>query len=364
MCTWASVALEDRIFRAVREQGRRAALDVFTLVKEEGACLLHFCGAVRTLARSGRLRPDPPRWPVAPRLNPSQLRRLGLEAVDMNGPTRRFRKLSETIVIYPDVTLGRGSAALVYRGADLRTGSLVAVKVLSPKEPPPEPFREWLRERFLQEPQLLARLDHPHIVKVVDWGESLEGPWYAMEYLEGGTLADRLGKRRRIPPDQVRTYFRALAAALAEAARHGILHRDVKPGNVFNKGIKLADFGLAKVAPAPGDPSHSITAAGAMLGTPAYVAPERAGFGPGDFRSDMYSLGATMYHAATGKLLWDLPPDDPKWGFRHLRADPVPVRTRVPGFPESLAQVIHRCLAKAPEDRYPSFEALLAALKR
>ena len=364
MCTLASVAIEDRIFRAVREQGQLPAFDAFSLVQKEGACLLHFCGAVRTLARAGRVRQNPPRWPLAPRMSPVLLRRLGLEVVDTRGPTRRFRKLSDTITLYPDVILGRGSAAIVYRGADMRSGKPVAVKVLSPKEPPPEPLRAWLRERFLQEPRLLAQFDHPHIVQVVDFGESPEGPWYAMEALEGGTLADRLGKRGNIPPDQVRTYFRALASALAAAAARNILHRDVKPGNVFNKGIKLADFGLAKVAPMPGETVNSVTAAGAMLGTPAYVAPERAGFGPGDFRSDMYSLGATIYHAATGHLLWDLPPDDEKWGFRHLRAEPIPIRNRVRGFPADLAKVIHRCLAKAPDERYPSFEALLKAVKR
>src|SRR5262249_23632646 len=140
-----------------------------------------------------------------------------------------------------------------------------------------------------------------------------------------------------------------------------------KPANVFMTGIKLADFGLAKMPPtraeegAPG----TTTPKAAIVGTPPYVAPERASFQSGDARSDIYSLGATMYHAATGKYPFDLDPSDrPAWYRHHLHKEPVPLEDRVPDLPKDLAAIIQRCLRKDPNDRFRTFEMLIDRLKK
>jgi serine/threonine-protein kinase len=218
--------------------------------------------------------------------------------------------------------------------------------------------------RFRREPSIIARLAHPHIVQVIDCGEDGSDLWYAMEFLRGGTLLDRIRLEGRVSPHEVRACFRAMAGALGEAFHHGVIHRDVKPGNIFNAGPKLADFGMAK-SPDRGEegaPGMS-TPRAALVGTPFYVAPERAAFQSGDHRSDIYSLGATLYHAATGGLLFDLQTADRAAWYRcHLHTQPRPVREIVPDFPDDLAAVIHRCLEKDPGRRFPTFEALAEAL--
>lgn len=368
MCEIANARLEARLLEEVRGHGGLAALAAYDLLRAEGACLSHFCDSIRRLARAGRLLSSDSSHPIAPDAGVAKILELGLEAAaepreGAAGP--RVRHLAGGISVDYDRPLGRGSAGVVYFGEDLRFDRPVAVKVLSLKEHLPPEVRKWFEERFRQEPRILSRLDHPHIVKVVARGESEEGPWYAMELLVGGTLADRIRQERRLPADTVRTYFRAVAGALGEASRHGILHRDVKPSNIYNDGIKLADFGAAKMPPPDrgAEIVRTITEAGAMVGTLPYVAPERLGFSAGDLRSDVYSLGATMYHAATGKLLFDLPGDDRRrWAERHLHGKPAAVEELVPDFPKGMAKAIGRCLAKAPEDRYPSFEALLKDL--
>ena len=370
MCEIPGDRLEARLLTEVRSHGGLGAFAAYDLLRAEGACLSHFCDAVRALARAFRVFSSDPSHPITPEIGAVKILELGLEAgtePQDEAPGSRIRRFPEGISVDFDRPLGRGSAGIVYRGEDLRSGRALAVKILSLRTPMPTEIRNWFLERFRQEPRLLSRLDHPHIVKVISHGESEEGPWYAMELLEGGTLADRIRKEQRLPPEVVRSYFRAVADALAETSRGGILHRDVKPSNIFNRGIKLADFGVAKIPSAAREAGgvRSITEAGAMIGTLPYVAPERLTFSSADLRADVYSLGATMYHAATGKLLFDLAPDDRlRWADRHLHEEPLSVVDRVPGFPRPLAEVIRKCLRKAPAERYPSFQALLEALDR
>ena len=352
--------LERRIADEVLRRGGVAALDAYEHAGDAGACLKHFCEAVHGLLKAGLLRAN---RPFAPDADPAEVLDLRLQSNRPPGVPAKPVLLSGDLVYFPDRILGRGSASVVYAGEDRRSHQPVAVKVLELRSRPPEELRAWFYERFRQEPCILARIDHPHVVDVVAWGETDGTPWFAMELIEGGTLLDRLRRERRIPPAEVRDCLRGVAGALGAAAAHGIHHRDVKPGNIFVSGWKLADFNIAKVMLGPDTdhgPFRSITQSGARVGTPAYVAPERAMFGQGDFRSDIYSLGATAYHAATGKFVFNLPPDDGNaWAVAHRREAPVPVVERVPGFPPALAAVIHRCLAKEPEQRYGSFEALL-----
>lgn len=352
MCVQAQAELEERIVRALPESGRTQAFDLFQRLGDDGTCLKHYCDALRSLIAQRRLLPEESLGGGAP----AEL--LDLHLRSGGSP---LRTVAPGIVYAPDRLLGRGNAAAVYRGEDTRAKRPLAVKVLEIQGAPPDDLRAWYVERFRQEPCLMAQLCHPHVVEVVAWGESGDGiPWYAMELLEGGTLMGRIRRERRLPPADVRDCFRAVASALAEAGRLGISHRDVKPGNIFNAGFKLSDFGMAKVGlGAPAGPVRSITSSGARIGTPPYVAPERAAYGIGDARSDIYSLGATMYHAATGRLLFNLAPDDGRaWAEHHIHATPAPVVDLAGGFPRRLSDVIMRCLAKSPDDRFPSFDAL------
>ncbi len=356
MCGHAPAALEERIVRAFPEGGRAQAFDLFQRLGDDGTCLKHYCEALRSLIARGRLQPEESLGGSAP----AELLEIHLRS---GGSPRR--SVAPGIVYEPDRLLGRGNAAAVYRGEDTRAKRPLAVKVFEVQGAPSNELRAWYLERFRQEPCLMARLNHPHVVEVVAWGETDEVPWYAMELLEGGTLMARIRRERRLPPAEVRACFRGVASALAEAGRLGISHRDVKPGNIFDAGFKLSDFGMAKVGlGAPAGPVRSITSSGARIGTPPYVAPERAAYGIGDARSDLYSLGATMYHAATGRLLFNLAPDDGRaWAEHHIHRTPAPVTDHAGGFPRRLSDIIMRCLAKSPDDRFPSFDALLAALE-
>ncbi len=356
MCVQAQAELEERIVRALPESGRSQAFDLFQRLGDDGTCLKHYCDALRSLIAQRRLLAEESLGGSAP----AELLELHLRS---GGSLQRT--VAPGIVYAPDRLLGRGNAAAVYRGEDTRAKRPLAVKVLEIQGAPSDDLRAWYVERFRQEPCLMAQLRHPHVVEVVAWGETDEIPWYAMELLEGGTLMGRIRRERRLPPADVRAGLRAVASALAEASRLGISHRDVKPGNIFVEGFKLSDFGMAKVGlGAPPGPVRSITSSGARIGTPPYVAPERAAYGVGDARSDIYSLGATMYHAATGRLLFNLAPDDSRaWAEHHIHVTPAPVVDRASGFPRRLSDVIMRCLEKAPDDRFPSFDALVEALE-
>jgi eukaryotic-like serine/threonine-protein kinase len=361
MCTTGEAEIRTRILRTVPAGGRAQAVEILQELAHDETCLRHFCAAVLALLEDGKLRTDDP---LGTR-SPSDLLQVRLQFVPAETPGARA--VAPGLVYFPDRLLGRSNAAIVYRGEDRRSGRPLAIKLLEFQGAPSDELRAWHSERFRQEPCLMARLNHPHVVEVVAWGESDDGPWYAMELLDGGTLSRRINRERRLPPEEVRICFRAIASALAAGARLGIAHRDVKPGNIFNQGWKLADFGMAKVSLGGegGSAGHgrSITSYGARLGTPAYMSPERGAYGAGDARSDIYSLGATMYHAATGRFLFPAAPDDSRsWVEHHLRSMPVPAVDRAPGLSQGMSDLIMRCLEKSPADRPPTFDALIAAL--
>jgi serine/threonine protein kinase len=365
MCSHATSELESRIVRTLPQSGRAQAFEVLQRLGDDGTCLHHFLLALRSLLEQGRVQTDDPSTSSAP----AEMLDLHLRVAPL--PSLAPRELAPGLVYHPSQPLGRGNAAAVYRGEDLRAKRPLAAKILEIQGAPSDELRAWYLERFRQEPCLMARLDHPNVVEVVAWGETEGVPWYAMELLEGGTVLTRIRRDRRLPASDVVECFRGVASALAEAARLGIAHRDVKPSNIFNQGYKLADFGMAKVslgaeaaaAAGSSQPGRSITSAGARVGTPAYMAPERCAYGAGDARSDLYSLGAAIYQAASGRLLFDVPMEDAKgWVEHHLHHEPMPLAERVPGFPAKLSAIVMRCLEKAPDDRYPGFDALVEAL--
>ncbi len=205
--------------------------------------------------------------------------------------------------------LGAGGMGEVYRARDTRLERTVAIKVL-PQHLSSSPE---VRQRFEREAKTISQLSHPHICALYDVGREGETEYLVMEYLEGGTLSDRLGKGA-LPLEQTLRYGTEIADALDKAHRQGIVHRDLKPGNVMltKSGVKLLDFGLAKaMVPAEAKPgltslptavgAQNLTQEGTILGTFQYMAPEQLEGKEADARTDIFAFGAVLYEMATGK---------------------------------------------------------------
>jgi hypothetical protein len=245
--------------------------------------------------------------------------------------------------------LGEGGMSVVWRGFDLVLGRPVAVKVLSGSYATDDHFRESIRA----EAQAAARVSHPHLASVHDYGESLdtEGrrvPYVVMELLTGSTLIERLAQGP--PPPRVGLRVCAqIAEALAAVHAHQLVHRDVKPGNVMLTpvGAKLVDFGVAAVAGEPGDPGPD----GRIMGTPNYVAPERLLGGPVEPASDVYGLGLLVFRVLTGRLPW--PSGAPSLA---ARADPARLPD-IDGVPSEINELYLRCVAVQPHRRPSASDA-------
>ena len=264
-----------------------------------------------------------------------------------------------------DGPLGRGGMAVVYRAHDLKHDRPVALKVLRP-----ELAASLGAERFLREIRLAARLQHPHVLTVLDSGEAVAGResrpatllWYTMPLVEGESLRDRLHHQGQQPlPDALR-WTAELADALAYAHGQGIIHRDIKPENVLLSAghALLADFGVARALEAGG--SERLTETGLALGTPAYMSPEQAlGTGTLDGRTDLYSLGCVLYELLTGEPPYTGPTAQAIVAKR--LTDPIPSARRLrETVPPAVDIVLQRLLAKSPADRYASATELMAAL--
>ncbi len=251
--------------------------------------------------------------------------------------------------------LGRGGMATVFRGYDPRFKRDVAIKTL-PREFLHDPG---FRARFEREAQTIASLEHPAIVPVYDFGEENEQPYIVMRLMTGGSLVDRL-RSGPMPLGEVARILTILAPALDEAHAHGVIHRDLKPGNILFDGRDqpyLSDFGIAKLT----ETSVAFTATG-IIGTPAYMSPEQArGDRDIDGRSDLYALGAIVYEALTGQMPYQA--DTPMGlAVKHI-TEPVPrIRTANPLLPPSTERVIAQAMAKNRNDRYPNSVAMAAQL--
>src|SRR5713101_169874 len=254
--------------------------------------------------------------------------------------------------------VARGGMAQVYLAKDLLLGRPVALKVLFPELSVDEAFVA----RFRREAQAAANLSHPHIVSIYDWGEGERTYFMVMEYVdEGRTLAQEI-RGGPLPPEKAASIAADVAGALAFAHSNGVIHRDVKPGNVLmdsNGQVKVADFGIAR---AVGD-QDGLTKTGAVMGTATYFSPEQAqGYGV-DARSDIYSLGVVLYEMVTGK-----PPfagENPvAIAYQHVREDPVPPRQINRAVPPSLEAIILQAMAKDPAQRYQSADDMRADLAR
>nr|WP_328824302.1 serine/threonine-protein kinase [Verrucosispora sioxanthis] len=242
--------------------------------------------------------------------------------------------------------LGAGGMSVVWRGYDEVLGRQVAVKVLASRLASDRAFRHRIRI----EAQAAARLCHPNITNVYDYGESVQVgltvPYVVMELIDGGPLTARLARDGRLPWREAVTVAAEVASALATAHARGVVHRDVTPGNVMltATGVKVVDFGIsALVGESEKGPD------GTLLGTPAYLAPERLDNGQVSPATDVYALGLLLYRMLTGRLPWQA--DTTTQMLRaHMYREPEPMPD-VPNLPASVAALVHRCLAKRPADR-------------
>jgi eukaryotic-like serine/threonine-protein kinase len=256
--------------------------------------------------------------------------------------------------------LGRGGMAEVSLARDQLLDRPVAVKVLFPEFATDPSFVE----RFRREATAAANLNHPNIVGVYDWGEADNTYFIVMEYVDGRTLSEILRAEGPLHPDRVADIGSDIAAALGFAHRNGVVHRDVKPGNVIvtaSGQVKVADFGIARAMTA--DPDDDLTQVGTVMGTATYFSPEQARGESVDPRSDIYSLGCVLYELVVGR-----PPftgDSPvAIAYRHVQDPPVPPRHHNVELPPAIEAIILKCLAKNPVNRYPSAEDLRADLRR
>jgi serine/threonine-protein kinase len=256
--------------------------------------------------------------------------------------------------------LGRGGMAEVFLARDQLLDRPVAVKVLFPEFATDPSFVE----RFRREATAAANLNHPNIVGVYDWGEADNTYFIVMEYVDGRTLSEILRAEGPLHPDRVADVGSDVAAALGFAHRNGVVHRDVKPGNVIVTStglVKVADFGIARAITDSAD--EDLTQVGTVMGTAAYFSPEQARGEGVDPRSDIYSLGCVLYELVVGR-----PPfagDSPvAIAYKHVHESPVPPRHHNTELPQALEAIILKCLAKNPVNRYPSAEDLRADLRR
>ena len=255
--------------------------------------------------------------------------------------------------------IGAGGMAIVYRAEDLKHGRKVAVKVLRP-----ELAAAVGPERFLREITLTARLDHPHILPVLDSGDADGLLYYVMPLVEGESLRDRLAREKQLPVDDALQIAREVADALSYAHSLGVVHRDIKPENILLAAghARVADFGIARAVSTAG--GAKLTETGFAIGTPEYMSPEQAG-GESDVdgRSDTYSLGCMVYHMLAGAPPFTGPSAQSIMA-RHA-VDPVPRISTVRSLtPAGVETAVMKALAKVPADRFHTIAEFGEALKQ
>jgi tRNA A-37 threonylcarbamoyl transferase component Bud32 len=269
-----------------------------------------------------------------------------------------------------DAVLGEGGMGAVYRAYDVHLHRDVALKVMHPSLA----SRQEFQQRFMQEARAAARLDHPSIVKIFDFGMTQSALYMVMEFVAGGSLAHYINEMQRrqqvVRLDEALALLAQVADALGYAHRQGVIHRDVKPDNILIKQLDEArgpgnlplrpvvtDFGLAKLLEGGVD-----TRTGSFMGTLAYMSPEQALGKPLDGRSDLYSLGVILYQLATGRLPLEI--TSPTEAVRkHMSDQPLSPRQANPELPEAVAQIAARAVAKDPADRFQSGHEMAEAMR-
>lgn len=288
----------------------------------------------------------------------------------MNNPTRQGPPLSEFATPHTALgaalrgqysierELGRGGMGIVFLARDERLDRQVALKVL----PPSLAEQPDIRERFLREARMAAQLSHPHIVPIHRADEIGGFAFFAMGFVDGETLGDRIRARETLPATEVARVLREVAWALAYAHARGIVHRDVKPENILlerstGRAI-VTDFGIARA-----DFNPSLTQDGLILGTVHYMSPEQANGDPLDGRSDLFALGCVGFLALSGRLPFEaLSPQAAL--VAHATKTPPPLRSVAPQVPAPLAAVIDRCLRRHPAERFATGEELAEEVEK
>ncbi len=253
--------------------------------------------------------------------------------------------------------IGAGGMATVYLAEDLKHHRQVAVKVLRP-----ELAATLGAERFLREIEVVAQLNHPHILALHDSGDDGGFLYYVMPYVDGESLRDRLNREKQLPVEHAIKYTREVADALHSAHRHGVIHRDIKPDNILlqEDHAIVADFGIARAVSAAG--GDHLTESGLAIGTPIYMSPEQAAGGDEvTGSSDVYSLACVLYEMLTG--------DPPFTGptiesvvRQHLTTDPKLVTDLRATVPIALTSALQKALAKTPADRFTTARGFAEAL--
>ncbi len=263
--------------------------------------------------------------------------------------------------------IGAGGMGEVYKARDTRLDRIVAIKVL-PTAFAADPERKL---RFEREARAISGLNHPHICALYDIGQHDGIDFLVMEHLEGESLEERL-RKSPLPMDQVLRYATEIAEALDQAHRQGVIHRDLKPGNIVltKSGAKLLDFGLAKFietpAPAGGTAmptlTQPLTAHGTIMGTYQYMAPEQLEGQEADVRSDIFAFGAVVYEMAVGKRAFE-GKSQASLISAIMTSQPPPISTLQPMAPPALDQIVRACLAKNPDDRWQTMHDVLLQLQ-
>jgi eukaryotic-like serine/threonine-protein kinase len=271
-------------------------------------------------------------------------------------PSRLAEVLADRYTIEREV--GAGGMATVYLAEDRKHARKVALKVLRP-----ELAAAMGSERFPREIKMVAQFNHPHILSLYDSGEAQGFLYYVMPYVEGESLRDRLAREGQLPFSDATRILREVADALAYSHARGVVHRDIKPGNVLLSGrhAVVTDFGVAKALTASG--GDKATTVGLAVGTPQYMSPEQAmGDTNIDHRADIYALGLLGYEMLAGR-----PPFDATTPQGILAAQvmeqPADIQQVRPGTPPILGDAIMRCLAKDPADRWQSADEIIARLE-
>jgi serine/threonine-protein kinase len=252
--------------------------------------------------------------------------------------------------------LGEGGLGVVYKARQLSMGRIVALKVLHEKWVADEEFRK----RFLVEARLVGRLSHQNLIQVIDVGRYKETYFYSMEFVDGETVEDIVDRDGAMPVMQALEILFQMVRAIQYLQQYGIVHRDIKPGNIMlsRAGVaKLGDFGFVK-----SNLDSILSTEGEVLGTPDYISPEAAtGAADLDFRSDVYSLGATIYHMLAGRPPFKGTPSEVM--DCHIKETPPPLKRLNTGLSDHVCLVVEKMMAKRREDRYQTAAELFDDLE-
>jgi serine/threonine-protein kinase len=256
--------------------------------------------------------------------------------------------------------LGKGAMGVVYLGKDPKIGRVVAIKTMALSQEFEADELKDVKERFFREAETAGRLTHPNIVTIFDAGEEHDLAYIAMEFLKGKDLTPYIKPETLLPLDKVLSIIARVADALAYAHKNNVVHRDIKPANIMcdleGDSVKVTDFGIARIT------DSSKTKTGMVLGTPSYMSPEQLAGKRIEGRSDLFSLGVTLYQLSCGKLPF-AGDSMAQLMFKIANEPPVDILSYRPDLPPAVVDVINKALAKQPEDRYQTGDEMAAAIR-